>query len=347
MRQTNIICTIGPASWSEEGLKDLVKGGMNFARFNFSHGDHQGHAERVLRMRKVAPQIPLVLDTKGPELRTGIVEDGEIKLVEGKEITITTEDVIGTAQKISLNFKGLPKTVVAGDLILIEDGKMELVVKEVFETHVVCTIQSGGILENTKNVNIPNKDIDLPALTEKDIKDVKFAIENEFDYIAASFIRCKEDVLQIKAILTEANADIKVISKIEHKTAIDNIDEIIEVSDGIMVARGDLGVQVDQERLPFLQKTIIKKCKEQSKFCIVATQMLDSMIDNPRPTRAEVTDVANAILDGADAVMLSGETAKGKFPYKSVKTMSEIAEYTEKHCDEFRQPHARKVEVLN
>lgn len=329
MRQTKIICSIGPASSSEEALRKLVDAGMNLARLNFSHGDHDEHLEKVLNIRKIAPQIPLILDTKGPELRTGVLKENEIELIEGKEIILTSKAISGDEDRISINFESLTEVVQRGDIILIEDGKMELMVKEVYETEVLCEIVLGGKLGHKKNICIPNKDIDLPALTNKDIQDIVFAIQNKFDYIAASFIRCKEDVLQIKELLRKHKSPIKVISKIEHKIAVDNIDEIIEVSDGIMVARGDLGVQVDQERVPILQKIMIKKCQERGIPCIVATQMLDSMIQNPRPTRAEVTDVANAVLDGASVVMLSGETAKGKFPVKSVRTMVQIIEYAE------------------
>ena len=329
MKQTKIICSIGPASSSEEAIKRLLKAGMNFARLNFSHGDHAEHLAKINTIRKASKYLPLILDTKGPELRTGTLENGEALLVEGKHIILTTDEIIGNGKKVSINYKNLPNIVTKNDVILIEDGKMELQVTKVENNEITCKIIIGGVLENRKNVCIPNKDIDIPALTKKDIDDILFGIDQKIDIIAASFIRCKEDVLQIKNILKKNNSNMRVISKIEHKMAIDNIDEIIEASDGIMIARGDLGVQVDQEKVPFLQKMIIKKCQDKGKFCIVATQMLDSMITNPRPTRAEVTDVANAILDGADAIMLSGETAKGRFPIKTVETMATIADYAE------------------
>lgn len=329
MRQTQIICSIGPASSNKEQIKELVQAGMDYARINFSHANHNEHLEKVQTIREVSPNTPLILDTKGPEIRTGTLKNGILELKNGELINVRIDEDDNKA--ISLSYKGFLKSALKGDIILIEDGKIELMVESVENDHAKCKIIVGGFLENKKNVCLPNKDINLPAITEKDITDIKFGIKNNFNYIAASFIRCKDDVLQIKEILKEHNSNIKVISKIEHKMAIDNIDEIIEVSDGIMVARGDLGVQVDFERLPILQKMIISKCNKAKIPCIVATQMLDSMIENPRPTRAEVTDVANAVLDGAQVVMLSGETAKGKYPTKSVETMSRIIKYTEMH----------------
>ena len=325
MKQTKIVCSIGPSTWTEEGVKELELKGMNIARLNFSHDNQESHLKTVEKIRKVSG-IPLMLDTKGPELRTGIVKNEEIVLEEGNEVIITSEDVLGTPEKIQIRYDKLERDIVVGDVILIADGKMELKVMEVGK-NIVCEVIVGGILENTKNVNIPNKDIDLPALGEKDISDIKFAVKHNFNFIAASFIRSKEDVLQIRQLTK--GTDIKIISKIEHTEALKNIEEIIEVSDGIMVARGDLGMQINQEDLPIVQKRIVRKCNEAGKMCIVATQMLDSMITNPRPTRAEITDVANAVLDGADGVMLSGETAKGKYPFKAVDTMRTICNKTE------------------
>lgn len=326
--KTTIVCSIGPASWSEEGIKNLAAAGMTIARLNFSHDDHASHLKTVLKLKTVAPQIPLMLDTKGPELRTGVMVNNGIELVEGKDIIVTSEEVVGTSEKIQIKYDKLAETVKVGDCILIEDGKLELRVKEVGKD-VICTIVVGGILGTRKNVNIPNRDIDLPALAQKDIDDIMFAVKNKFDFIAASFVRSADDVKQIKALTS--GSGIKIISKIEHTEALRNIDAIIAASDGIMVARGDLGMQINQEDLPIVQKRIVKKCNKAGKFCIVATQMLDSMISNPRPTRAEITDVANAVLDGANGVMLSGETAKGKYPVKSVSTMRAICNKVERH----------------
>ncbi len=316
---TKIICSVGPSTWSEIGIKGLMDSGMDVARLNFSHDNQESHLETVKKIRSVC-EVDLMLDTKGPELRTGMVENGEIML--GEEVIVTSKEVIGTPEKIQIRYNKIASTLKVGDTILIADGKMEFCVKEVLGEELLCTVVVGGVLENTKNVNLPNKDIDLPALAVKDIEDIKFAVEHKFQYIAASFIRTAEDVKQIKELTK--NSGIKIISKIEHTEALRNIDAIIAESDGIMVARGDLGMQINQEDLPLVQKMIVNKCNKAGKFCIVATQMLDSMISNPRPTRAEITDVANAVLDGANGVMLSGETAKGKYPFKAVSTMRAI-----------------------
>lgn len=335
MKKTKIVCTIGPASESEEVLKQLMLNGLNVARLNFSHGTHEEHKKRIDTIKKLREELDLpiaiMLDTKGPEIRIKTFKNGEVTLQTGDIFTLTTRDVEGDETIVSVTYEGLPKDVSKGTRILIDDGLVELEVIEIVNgTDIRCTVLNGGTIKDRKGVNVPNVPINLPAVTEKDIEDIKFGIENDVDFIAASFIRKAEDVLQIRKILEEnGGEDIEIISKIENQQGVDNIDEIIEASDGIMVARGDLGVEIEAEKIPILQKQIIKKCNLAGKPVITATQMLDSMIRNPRPTRAEVTDVANAILDGTDAVMLSGETASGKYPVESVKTMYNIALNTE------------------
>lgn len=335
MKKTKIVCTIGPASESEEVLKQLMLNGLNVARLNFSHGTHEEHKKRIDTIKKLREELDLpiaiMLDTKGPEIRIKTFKSGEVTLQTGDIFTLTTRDVEGDETIVSVSYEGLPKDVSKGTRILIDDGLVELEVIEIVNgTDIRCTVLNGGTIKDRKGVNVPNVPINLPAVTEKDIEDIKFGIENDVDFIAASFIRKAEDVLQIRKILEEnGGEDIEIISKIENQQGVDNIDEIIEASDGIMVARGDLGVEIEAEKIPILQKQIIKKCNLAGKPVITATQMLDSMMRNPRPTRAEVTDVANAILDGTDAVMLSGETASGKYPIESVKTMYNIALNTE------------------
>jgi pyruvate kinase len=335
VKKTKIVCTIGPASESEEVLKQLMLNGLNVARLNFSHGTHEEHKKRIDTIKKLREELDLpiaiMLDTKGPEIRIKTFKSGEVTLQTGDIFTLTTREVEGDETIVSVSYEGLPKDVSKGTRILIDDGLVELEVIEIVNgTDIRCTVLNGGTIKDRKGVNVPNVPINLPAVTEKDIEDIKFGIENDVDFIAASFIRKAEDVLQIRKILEEnGGEDIEIISKIENQQGVDNIDEIIEASDGIMVARGDLGVEIEAEKIPILQKQIIKKCNLAGKPVITATQMLDSMMRNPRPTRAEVTDVANAILDGTDAVMLSGETASGKYPIESVKTMYNIALNTE------------------
>ncbi len=333
MRHTKIVCTIGPASENLEILKQMIEAGMTVARLNFSHGSHEEHAKRIELIRQAAKetgrQIAIMLDTKGPEIRTGLIEGDKITLKNGDNIILTIEEIIGTKEKISVSYKGLTKDVKEGTRILLDDGLIELVVKKIEGNDVYCEVQNGGDLSSRKGVNIPGVHVNLPAITEKDISDILFGIEQDVDFIAASFIRTASDVLEIRKILEEHNADIHIISKIENQAGVNNIDEILSVSDGIMVARGDLGVEIPSEEVPLVQKTLIEKCNRIGKPVITATQMLDSMIRNPRPTRAEANDVANAIFDGSDAVMLSGETAAGKYPIEAVKTMAKIAERTE------------------
>ena len=334
VKRTKIVCTLGPASESEEILTQLVENGLNVCRFNFSHGSHEEHKERLDIAKKVREKlnkpVALLLDTKGPEIRTGQFADPEVFLEEGSKFTITMKDVIGTKEMCTVSYKDLVKDVKTGDMILIDDGLVGLRVQEINDADIICVVENSGVVKNHKGVNVPGVKINLPAITPKDISDIEFGISQGIDFIAASFVRKASDVLAIREILENNNAtDIKIISKIENQEGVDNLDEIIAVSDGIMVARGDLGVEIPTEEIPVVQKLMIKKCNEAGKPVITATQMLDSMMRNPRPTRAEVTDVANAIYDGTDAIMLSGETAAGKYPVEAVKTMATIAKRTE------------------
>lgn len=339
MRKTKIVCTIGPASESKEIFSTLVESGLNVARLNFSHGNHEEHLQRINMIKEVREElgipVAILLDTKGPEIRTGNFEKEAVQLVEGQDFTLTTEEISGDETKCSITYEKLPNDVKAGDRILIDDGLIELEVIDIpNDKDIKCKVKNGGTVKNKKGVNVPGVKINLPAITEKDISDIEFGINNGIDFIAASFIRKAEDVHEIRRILEKNNAhQIQIISKIENQEGLDNIDEIIEVSDGIMVARGDLGVEIPTEMVPLAQKEMITKCNKAGKPVITATQMLDSMMRNPRPTRAEVTDVANAIFDGTDAIMLSGETAAGKYPVESVKTMANIAERTEQSLD--------------
>ena len=334
IKRTKIVCTLGPASEKEEVLRELIKSGLNVCRMNFSHGSHEEHKGRMDLVKKLREELnmptAILLDTKGPEIRTGQFDAPEVLLEEGQTFTITMKDVMGNKERCTVSYKGLANDVKAGDTILIDDGLVGLTVKEVNGDDIVCEVQNSGIVKNHKGVNVPGVKVNLPAITEKDRSDIEFGIEQGIDFIAASFVRKVSDVLAIREILEENNAThIKIISKIENQEGVDNLDEIIEVSDGIMVARGDLGVEIPTEEIPVVQKLMIKKCNEAGKPVITATQMLDSMIRNPRPTRAEVTDVANAIYDGTDAIMLSGETAAGKYPVEAVKTMATIAKRAE------------------
>lgn len=335
LKKTKIVCTLGPASENEEVLKELVLNGLNVTRMNFSHGCHEEHKGRMDVVKKVREElnvpVAILLDTKGPEIRTGQFDAPEVLLEEGQKFTITMKDVVGNQDTCTVSYKDLAKDVVKGDTILIDDGLVGLRVEEVNGDDIVCTVENSGIVKNHKGVNVPGVKINLPALTDKDISDIEFGISQGIDFIAASFVRKVSDVTAIKDILVKNNADhIQIISKIENQEGLDNLDSIIEVSDGIMVARGDLGVEIPTEEVPFAQKLMITKCNEAGKPVITATQMLDSMMRNPRPTRAEVTDVFNAICDGTDAIMLSGETAAGKYPVDAVKTMASIAKRAEK-----------------
>ncbi|GGG83553.1 pyruvate kinase [Staphylococcus pragensis] len=332
MRKTKIVCTIGPASESEEMLEKLMKAGMNVARLNFSHGSHEEHKARIDTIRKVADKlgktIGILLDTKGPEIRTHDMKDGLITLEKGKEVIVSMNQVEGTPEKFSVTYGDLINDVDLGSYILLDDGLIELQVKDIDKAkgEVKCDILNTGELKNKKGVNLPGIKVNLPGITDKDAADILFGIKEDVDYIAASFVRRPSDVLDIREILErENNHNITIFPKIENQEGIDNIEEILEVSDGLMVARGDMGVEIPPESVPIVQKDLIRKCNKLGKPVITATQMLDSMQRNPRATRAEASDVANAIYDGTDAVMLSGETAAGLYPEEAVKTMRNIA----------------------
>lgn len=338
MKKTKIVCTIGPASESQEDLMKLMEKGMDVARLNFSHGTHAEHQLRINSIKTardiMKASTAILLDTKGPEIRTGLFDKPEIELVDDQEFTITMDDVIGNNQICTVSYKSLMDDVKVGDRILIDDGLIELRITEIIGRNIKTKVVNGGIIKNNKGVNIPNVKINLPAITQKDREDIVFGIKNDIDFIAASFVRKALDVMAIREILEEYDAaNIQIISKIENQEGVDNIDEILRVSDGIMVARGDLGVEIPTEEMPIVQKMLIKKCNTLGKPVITATQMLDSMIRNPRPTRAEVTDVANAIYDGTDAIMLSGETAAGKYPIEAIETMARIAKRIEGTLD--------------
>lgn len=349
MKKTKIICTMGPNTNDRNLMLEMAKNGMDIARFNFSHGDYEEHKERLDQLKSVREELDLpiaaLLDTKGPEIRTGLLKDDKkVTLTTGSTYTLTTREIIGDETIGFINYSGLPADVAAGNRILIDDGLIELAVEEVKNgTDIVCKVLNGGELGTKKGVNVPNVSIKLPPLTDKDKEDILFGIEQDFDFIAASFVRNAECIRQIRAILNEKHASLSIIAKIENAEGIENIDEIIEASDGIMVARGDMGVEIPAEEVPYIQKTIINKCNEAGKPVITATQMLDSMIRNPRPTRAEVTDVANAVYDGTDAIMLSGETAMGKYPLEALKMMAQIAETAETHL-KYDSYHKRHIE---
>lgn len=336
MKKTKIVCTIGPASESVEMLTKLMEAGMNVARLNFSHGDFEEHGARIKNIReaskKLGKNVGILLDTKGPEIRTHDMENGALELQAGNEIIVSTKQVLGTLEKFSVSYEGLADDVSAGSIILLDDGLIGLEVLESNpEKHEIKTkILNSGTLKNKKGVNVPGVSVNLPGITEKDAKDIVFGIEQGVDFIGASFVRRSTDVLEIRELLEEHNAsDIQIIPKIENQEGVDNLDAILEVSDGLMVARGDLGVEIPAEEVPLVQKEMIKKCNALGKPVITATQMLDSMRRNPRPTRAEASDVANAIFDGTDAIMLSGETVMGQYPVEAVQTMFNIATRTE------------------
>ena len=338
MRKTKIVCTIGPACESEEMLEKMIKAGMNVARINFSHGTHEEHKIKIDRIKRIRKElgisVAILLDTKGPEIRTGKLESAPATLVAGEEFVLTAEEVLGNSKKVSITYKSLSKNLTKGDTLMIDDGLIELSVKQITDTDIICKVRTGGDLGNNKSVNVPGVSIDMPYMSERDKADLLFGIENDVDYIALSFVRTAQDVKEVKAFLQSNDSyNIDLISKIENREGVQNISEIIDVSGGIMVARGDMGVEIPFEELPRIQKDIIKSCYSAGKKVITATQMLESMIHNARPTRAEITDVANAIYDGTSAIMLSGETAIGAYPLKSLETMHKIAEETESHID--------------
>jgi pyruvate kinase len=337
MRKTKIICTIGPASESEENLRKLMKAGMNVARFNFSHGSHEEHKAKFARVLKVSGELGVsvatLLDTKGPEIRLRDFAAGKVELKAGQDFILTTEEILGDETKASITYKNLKEDVKEGSRILIDDGKIEMEVKKIEGEEIVCKVLNGGMVSNHKGINVPGVDLTMPYISDVDRADIMFGIQMGFDFIAASFVRNKEDVLAIREILDENKSPIKIISKIESLQGIQNLEEILSVSDGIMVARGDMGVELPMEEVPIIQKKMIKMAVAAGKHVITATQMLESMIHNPRPTRAEANDVANAIYDGTTAIMLSGESAAGKYPVEAVETMARIAERTENAID--------------
>ena len=348
-RKTKIICTIGPASESPEKLRALMRAGMNVARLNFSHGTHEEHAQRIRRIRGAAQELGLhigiMLDTKGPEIRTGLLKDKTVFLESGDTFILTTRPVIGNQEQVQVTYSHLPQEVKAGDMILLSDGLLSLQVQSASDTDITCKVMNGGVLGERKGVNIPGVRIELPFLSGQDKKDIIFGIEQKVDFIAASFVRSAQDILDLQSLLESYQSDIEVIAKIESQRGVENLEEIIQLTDGVMVARGDLGVEVLPEEVPLVQRDIISRCSAAGKTVIVATQMLDSMIYNPRPTRAEISDVANAVFDGADAIMLSGETAAGKYPVEAAEMMHRIAAKAESsipYNDRFRQRWSMK-----
>ena len=339
MRRNNIVCTKGTNTDKKPIMEALVKNGMNVARFNFSHGDYEEQRNRMNLLKQVREEqdkpVAILLDTKGPEIRTGLLEDHKkVVLKEGEEFVLYTEERVGNEKGCSITYAGLAEDVEKGNRILIDDGLIGLEVRDVQDNRILCQVVNGGELGERKGVNVPNVKVKLPAITQKDREDIVFGIQQEIDFIAASFVRNAAAIREIRQILAEHHAEyIEIIAKIENAEGVENIDDIIAEADGIMVARGDLGVEIPAQEVPHIQKMIIKKCNANYTPVITATQMLDSMMRNPRPTRAEVADVANAIYDGSDAIMLSGETAAGKYPVEALKMMSEIAENTEQHVE--------------
>ena len=337
MRKTKIICTIGPASESVETLREMMLAGMNVARFNFSHGTHEEQKEKFEKVLQAREELGLpvatLLDTKGPEIRLRDFQGGKVELVSGQQFILTTEEILGTNQKAAISYKELKNDIKPGTTILIDDGLIEMTVEEIRGEEIICQVVNGGFVSNHKGVNVPGAVLSMPYISEVDRSDILFGIALGYDLLAASFVRCKEDVLEVRKILDEHNSSMKIIAKIENMQGIQNLEEILSVSDGIMVARGDMGVEIPLEEVPILQKNMIKLANVQGKHVITATQMLESMIKNPRPTRAETTDIANAIYDGTTGIMLSGESAAGKYPVEAVKMMAKIAECAEKDID--------------
>ncbi|MDE6847709.1 MAG: pyruvate kinase [Lachnospiraceae bacterium] len=338
MRKTKIVCTLGPATDNEDVLRQMMIEGMNVARCNFSHGAYEDHKKRMDMVRKlrkeVAKPIAILLDTKGPEVRVKNFKEGKVTLEEGQLFTLTAEEVEGTKNIVSVTYNRLYEDLEEGMRVLIDDGLIEMKVEKVDKSNIVCRVINGGVVSNHKGVNVPDVDLSMPYISDKDREDILFGIEQDVDFIAASFVQKKEDILQLRKLLEKNGGEsIRIIAKIENAQGVANIDDIIEVSDGIMVARGDMGVEIPYEEVPVIQKRIIKKVYRTGKQVITATQMLESMVKNPRPTRAETTDIANAVYDGTSAIMLSGETAAGAYPVEAVKTMVRIAERTEQDVD--------------
>ena len=352
MRKTKIVCTIGPATKEVETLKKLILAGMNVARINFSHGNYEDQKVYIENVKKAREElnmpVALLLDTQGPEIRTGVLEQMPVNLKADDIFTLVNEDIVGNNEKVSVTYKDLYKDIEIGTQILIDDGKIELEVIEIKGKDVVCKVTNGGMLGNRKSINLPGTHVNLPSLKEKDIQDLKDGCMADFDFVAASFVRSAEDVKSIRKVLDEnGGKNIQIISKIENQEGIDNLDEIIELSDGIMVARGDLGVEIPYYEVPIMQKKFIQKCNNAGKMVITATQMLDSMTENPNPTRAEISGVANAIFDVTGAIMLSGESAMGKYPVKCVETMNEIATAVEQNIKYWKRFTRREHDLTD
>lgn len=352
MRKTKIVCTLGPTCSDEKTLTEMCMAGMNVARFNFSHSTYEEHEARIAVVKKVREKlnipIPIMLDTKGPEYRIKTFKDGKVFLKEGDVFAFTSDDITGDEKRVSVNYKGLAHDLEKGDKILLNNGLLVFEVNETTDTDVICSVIVGGELSDRKSMSFTNKTLKQVYLSEQDKSDIKFGIEHDIDFIACSFVSCKQDLLDVKAYLSEIGAkNIDIIAKIENRTGVDNIEEICEECDGIMVARGDMGVEIPFEELPAIQKHIITKCRLLGKRVITATEMLESMIHNARPTRAEISDVANAVYDGTSAIMLSGETAAGKYPVLAVKTMATIAENTEKNIHYDRRFLSSQFKIKN
>ena len=352
MRKTKIVCTIGPATKDVEILKQLILEGMNVARINFSHGNYSEQKVYIDAVKKAREElnmpVALLLDTQGPEIRTGDLEQMPVELKAHDLFTLVNENIIGNSSAVSVSYKELYKDIKIGAQILIDDGKIELEVKEIKGKDVVCEVTNGGLLGNRKSINLPGTHVNIPSLKEKDIQDLKDGCKEDFDFVAASFVRCAEDVKTIRKVLDENGGEsIKIISKIENQEGIDNLDEILKVSDGIMVARGDLGVEIPFYEVPIMQKKFIQKCNDAGKMVIIATQMLETMTENPNPTRAEVSDVANAIFDITGAIMLSGESAMGKYPVKCVQTMNQISLAVENYIKYWKRYTRRNLDLVN
>ena len=348
MRRTKIVCTLGPSTDKEDVLRNLMKNGMNVARMNFSHGTHEEQKARLDMIKKLREELNLpvaaLLDTKGPEIRIGDVEGGKLELKPGQEFTLTTEEMLGTEKKVTITYKELYKDVEPGDSILIDDGLIGMEVVRIDESDIVCRVKNGGFISNHKGVNVPGVELNMSFVSPKDLADIVFAVEQGYDFIAASFTRTAEDIMEIRKILQEHGGEkIHIIAKLENKQGVKNCEDILRVADGIMIARGDMGVEIPLEEVPVIQKELIRKAMHMGKPVITATQMLDSMMKNPRPTRAETSDVANAIYQGTSAIMLSGETAAGAYPIEAVQTMAKIAERTEQDIDYSREFKPRKL----
>ncbi len=352
MRKTKIVCTLGPASSTKEILVGLCRAGMNVARLNFSHNTHEDHQKRMDMVKEVRDElglpIAIMLDTKGPEYRIKTFQNGKITLADGDTFTFTADDVVGDEKRVSVNYARLPDELNEGDTILLNNGLLSFYVEKIEGRDIVCRVTIGGELSDRKSMSFPGKVMKQPYLSEQDKRDIKFGAENGIDYIACSFVSCKQDLIDVKNYLSEIGYDdIELIAKIENQSGVDNIEEICQCCDGIMVARGDMGVEIPFEHLPAIQKKLITKCRMLGKRVITATEMLESMINNSRPTRAEISDIANAVYDGTSAIMLSGETAAGKYPVQAVQTMAKIAETTEQNINYTKRFYEADFEIRN